>query len=259
MADLRTIYEGAIAQVNSIDEKLDSLTDQETAGKRKVSNDLIEASRSDWEGFLKNSIEQMSAMDPDVLAGVYLGIQKGLKDEFDKPVTEFVTSKVSDMPPVEPLVSEEEAEVLRKTRSALYQQVKSVRELAIQVGEATDEDTDWKMPKMRKGAYGKRGKRALSMYSWFFNGEEVEDVDTVREVAAHLGYERAALFTEALRAANIDTRNPPTEFEFTAPNGVVVTAVKETDEADNGDDSIEEDDEEDEEVEETEEESTTSE
>ena len=46
------------------------------------------------------------------------------------------------MPPVEPLISEEEAEALRKVRSGLYQQIKSVRELAIQVGEATEEDKD---------------------------------------------------------------------------------------------------------------------
>ena len=105
------------------------------------------------------------------------------------------------MPPVEPLISEDEAEALRKTRSALYQQVKSVRELAIQIQEATEEDENWKMPKMRRGAHGKRGKRALSLYSWFFNGEEVEDVDTVREVSAHLGYDKAADFTQALRDA----------------------------------------------------------
>ena len=242
MADLRTIYEGAITNVNDIDEKLDSFTDQETAGKRKVSNDLVEASRDKWEPFSTQAVKQMAEMSPEVFAGVYLGIQKQLKDEFDKSVSEFITSKVSDMPPVEPLISEEEAESLRKVRSGLYQQIKSVRELAIQVGEATEEDDNWKMPKMRRGAHGKRGKRALSLYSWFFNGEEVEDVDTVREVSAHLGYERAALFTEALRDAGIDTRNPPAEFEFTHPSGVVVTAVKESDEEVNGDEDEDEDD-----------------
>ena len=243
MADLRSIYEQGMSNVTDIDEKLDSLTDQETAGKRKVSNDLVEASRSKWEPFSTGAVKQMSEMDPETLAGVYLGIQKILKDEFDKSVSEFITSKVSDMPPVEPLISEEEAEALRKVRSGLYQQIKSVRELAIQVGEATEEDDEWKMPKMRRGAHGKRGKRALSLYTWFFNGEEIDDVDTVREVAKHLGYERAALFTEALRAAGIETRNPPDEFTFNHPSGVVVTAVKDTDDVENGDDEDEDEDE----------------
>lgn len=243
MADLRSIYESAIESVTDIDEKLDSLTDQETAGKRKVSNDLIEASRQQWEGFLTNSVKQMGEMSPEVLAGVYLGIQKGLKDEFDKNVSEFITTKVSDMPPVQPLINEEEAEKLRKTRSALYQQVKSVRELAIQVGEASEEDENWKMPKMRRGAHGKRGKRALSLYSWFFNGEEVEDVDSVATVAKHLGFDKAAEFTAALKAAGIDTRNPPDEFSYTHTSGVVVSAVKENDE-ENGDEEEEEEEEE---------------
>ena len=242
MADLRTIYEGAMVNVSDIDEKLDSLTDQETAGKRKVSNDLVEASRDKWEPFSTAAVKQMADMSPEVLAGVYLGIQKILKDEFDKSVSEFITSQVSDMPPVEPLISEEEAESLRKVRSGLYQQIKSVRELAIQVGEATEEDEDWKMPKMRRGAHGKRGKRALSLFTWFFNGEEVEDVDTVREVASHLGYEKAADFTQALRDSGIDTRNPPDEFTFNHPSGVILTAVKETDEVENGDEDEDEDD-----------------
>jgi hypothetical protein len=241
VADLRTIYEQGMVNVSDIDEKLDSLTDQETAGKRKVSNDLVEASRDKWEPFSTQAVKQMADMPPEVLAGVYLGIQKILKDEFDKNVSEFITSQVSNMPPVEPLISEEEAESLRKVRSSLYQQIKSVRELAIQVGEATEEDEAWKMPKMRRGAHGKRGKRALSLYTWFFNGEEIDDVTTVREVAAHLGYEKAADFTQALRDADIDTRNPPDQFTFNHPSGVIVTAEKDVDD-ENGDEDEDEED-----------------
>jgi hypothetical protein len=252
MADLRSIYESGMQNVQEIDTKLDSLTDQETAGKRKVSNDLIEATRSEWEGFLASAVKQMENMEPEILSGVYLALQRGLKDKFDAPTNEFITTKVADMPPVQPLISEDEAEELRKVRSNLYQQVKSVRELALQIGEATEDDPEWKMPKMRRGAHGKRGKRALSYYEWFFNGEEIEDVNTVRDVAAHLGYSKAADFTAALREAGIDTRNPPTpQFEFNHPSGVVVTAVREEDE--NGDEDEDTEDIEDEDVEDSEE------
>lgn len=246
MADLRSIYETGMQNVTEIDTKLDSLTDQETAGKRKVSNDLIEQTRSEWEGFLASAVKQMENMQPEILSGVYLALQRGLKDKFESPTNEFISTQVQDMPPVQPLISEDEAEELRKTRSALYQQVKSVRELAIQVGEASEDDPEWKMPKMRRGAHGKRGKRALSYYEWFFNGDQVEDVNTVRDVAAHLGYAKAADFTAALREAGIETRNPPTpSFEFNHPSGVVVTAVRD-EEADedvdeeNGDEEVEE-------------------
>lgn len=228
MADLRTIYEGGMEKVAEIDTQLDSLTDQETAGKRKVGNDLIEASKAEWENFLAGAITQMETMAPEVQAGVYLALQKGLKEKFDATSTELVSKKVAEMPPVEPLISEEEAENLRKVRSALYQQVKNVRELAIQVGEATEEDPNWVMPKMRRGASGKRGKRALSLMTWYINGEEIEDIDTVKDVAAHLGFAKAADFTQALRDAGIDTRNPGEKFVFTH-NGIEVTAVREDD------------------------------
>jgi len=254
MADLRSIYESGMETVLDIDKKLDSLTDPETAGKRKVSNDLIEASKSEWEGFLSGSIEQMENMDQEVQIGVYLALTRGLKEKFDNLSSEFIAKQVAEMPPVEPLISEEEAEALRKTRSALYQQVKSVRELAIQVGEATEEDETWKMPKMRRGAHGKRGKRALSLYDWFFNGEEIDGVNTVKDVSARLGYAKAADFTQALRDAGVDTRNPPDQFEFNHPSGTIVTAVKEdTGEDDEDEDEDEEDSDEEVEDEETEE------
>ena len=239
MGQLQDIYNEGMEKVGEIDVQLDSLTDQETAGKRKVGNDLIEASKAEWENFLQGAITQMETMSPEIQVGVYLALQKGLKEKFDAPTTEFVSKKVAEMPPIEPLISEEEAEVLRKTRSALYQQIKSVRELAIQVGEASDDDPSWVMPKMRRGASGKRGKRALSLMTWYFDGQEIEDVDTVKDVAKHLGFEKAAEFTAALRDQyGVDTRKPGEKFEFTH-NGIVVTAVNETE----GDEEIEDEDE----------------
>ena len=79
MADLRSIYENGMESVADIDVKHDSLTDQETAGKRKLTDDLINATQSGWEPFLANATSQMDDMDIEVLAGVYFAIQKNLK------------------------------------------------------------------------------------------------------------------------------------------------------------------------------------
>lgn len=234
MADLHDIFDQARVSVVEIDEQLDSLQDSESLGKRKVSNQLVEAAKEDWEDFLAGMISQMDQLDADRRAGVYFALTRGLKEQYEKPITELVAEKVESQPKVEPLISQEEAEELSKVRSNFYKQAKSARELAVSMGEITEDDDSelWKMPKTRRGSIGPRGKRALTLYEWFFNGEAVEDVDTVKDVAVYLGFSKSAEFTQALRDAKIDTRNPPEEFSWTAPNGVVVTATKTADEDD---------------------------
>lgn len=234
MAELHDIYQQAVTAIEEIDEQLDSLQDSESLGKRKVSNQLIEAAKEDWENFLQGMIAQMDQLEPERRAGVYFALTRGLKEQYDKPVTDLVTEKVESQPKVEPLISQEEAENLSKVRSNFYKQAKNTRELALQIGEATEDDERWKMPRTRRGAIGPRGKRALSLYEWYFNGEAVEDVDTVKDVAKYLGFEKAADFTQALRDSGIDTRNPADEFTWTSPSGVVVTATKVDEEDENG-------------------------
>jgi len=231
---LPEIHQELMEVITDIDTKLDSLTDSETAGKRKVGNDLVEAATATFNPVVEQLVPQIQGMDENVQAGVYLGLVRALRTAFGESVDKLIASIAETMPKPEPLVTEEEAKVLSKTRSELYQKAKSVVDLAQQFGNQTLE-----MPKMRRGSRGKRGPRALSFYTWAINGEEVPDEkNNVKGVSEILGFAKAAEFTKALRDGReneqekIDTTNPPDEFNWTHPDGRIVNAKREEDDDD---------------------------
>jgi hypothetical protein len=222
---LKAVYTDLMEKVEEIDVKLDSLTDTEAAGKRKIGNDLQEAAKPSWSNVVDQLVPQLKSLAPEELAGVYLGITRTLRSEFDESVSKFIAETAESAPKSEPLISEDEAKELQTFRSEAYQQLKSLVDIIkTMMGE------ELPMPKTRRGARGKRGKRALSLYTWAVNGEAVsDDDDSVAGVAKLLGFEKAKDFTEALRAGGIpaveankvDTRNPNPTFEVTINDKIV--------------------------------------
>jgi hypothetical protein len=106
----------------------------------------------------------------------------------------------------------------------------------------------------RRAGSGKRGKRALSLYTWAIDGNEVSgDDNTPAGVAKLLGFDKAGDFTKALKeqtvtddsgeSVKLNTSKPPRNFEVSV-RGKVVTASRITD--DDVDDSDEEDESDDE-------------
>lgn len=226
MSDLRSIYDEIIKNINEIDEKLDSLVDTATAGKRKITNDLVESYDPVWSPVSTGLIEQIREMDPEQLVAVYFGLTRALDSEFREMAAKFVTDLAENAPKSEPLISEDEVEDLSKIRSELYQKAKAVVDLAANFGEE-----DLEMPKTRRGSRGKRGKRALTTMTWAINGSPVsDDDDSVAGVAKLLGFEKAKDFTQALRDAGIDTREPGETFTVEIA-GKTVTAEKTDDDA----------------------------
>jgi len=237
--NLTEIHTELMAVIEDIDTKLDSLVDSDTAGKRKVGNDLVSEADALITPVVDQLVPQIQEMDERTRAGVYLGLVRALRSTFDEEVSKMIAGIAETMPKPEPLVTEEEAKVLSKTRSELYQKVKNVVDLNAQFGEA-----ELKMPKMRRGSRGKRGPRALTFYTWAINGEEVaEDDDNVKGVSALLGFEKAAEFTKALREGReneqdkIDTTNPPEKFEWKHPDGGLVSATRIEEEDDSADEA----------------------
>lgn len=243
--DLKGMYVQLFEAINEMDEKLDSLSDTESAGRRKISNDLVNANADTWQPVAQNAITQLSSMDQAARAGVYLGLIRELKKALDKDVNEFVDSQVETAPKVEPLISEEEAKEISAARSEAYKQIKQVVDLAVQFGEA--EEDEWELPKVRRGSRGKRGKRALSLYSWFIDGNAVpEESNSPAGVAKLLGFEKAGAFTKWLREQEVNTSKPPATFEVTYGDKNV-SAVRDddvTDEEVEDDDDLEEEDDE---------------
>lgn len=221
------MYQALKSALDEMDTKLDSLSDAEAAGKRKITNELVERFKGNWEPFAAKIVEQFQALDEDTLVGVYNGVVRELRSHFEEPSNKRVTSLVESQPKAEVQITEDEAKKLSTQRSEAYQQIKQVIELAQSWGEEGAEN--WEMPKPRRGARGKRGKRALSYYNWFIDGEAVPaDDNSVAGVYKLLGFDKAKDFTEFLRSNKIDTREPAPEFEVTY-NGKQVRAVRSAD------------------------------
>lgn len=221
---MKSMYDQLFAGIKDADEKLDSLSDSETAGKRKIGNDLAAAQESQWAPFADSAIIQLKAMDNDELVGCYLGITRKLREVFDELVQTHLTALAEKQPKVEPLISEDEAKQLSATRSEAYQQIKHVIELAVSFG--IIQEGEWPMPPSRRGARGKRGKRALSYFNWSIDGVPVgADSNTPAGVSKLLGFESSKDFTQLLRDNNVDTRNPADSFSV-AFGGKTISAVR---------------------------------
>ncbi len=225
--DLRGMYSQLKSFIDEADEKLDSLSDTESAGRRKIGNDLMAATEEVWTPVVSGAVQQLGSMDQETRAGVYLGIIREFKKAFDKEVSDFLDSQVETAPKSEPLISADESKELQTSRSEAYKQLKQVVELAVQFGEA--DENEWELPKVRRGSRGKRGKRALSFYTWSIDGEEVADEsNSPAGVAKLLGFDKAGMFTQYLRDNGVNTSTPEDTFEVVYGE-FTVSAVRDAD------------------------------
>lgn len=219
--DLKAIYDEIVSNINEIDVQLDSLVDTESAGKRKIGNDLVDKFEAQWTSIVEQLTGHLNSLDEETQAGVYLGLSRSLQSVFSEPAKNFVESLAKNAPKSEPLITEEQAAELSKVRSELYQKAKAVVDLA-----KNFDGTDFEMPKTRRGSRGKRGPRALSLMVWAINGAAVAEEDnSVAGVAKLLGFEKSKDFTQALRDAGVDTREPGDSFEVEI-NGKTVFAER---------------------------------
>lgn len=217
--ELNEMYDQLMEVINEIDVKLDSLSGGKSASKTKVLNTLVADHSDKWEGAVNDMIAQLETLDEASQAAVYTGFMSKLRKTFDKSVNSYVEGLVDSQPVQEALISPEEAEVLSKKRSEVYQKVKSVVELADAFGE------EFEMPRIRRGSSGKRGPRNMSLFDYFIDGEEQKDL-SIGEIAKANGYEKAAELTDALRKSGFDTKEG-TEFTgFALPNGKVLSGVR---------------------------------
>lgn len=240
--DLREIYEKIHASINEIDEKLDSAGDQKAAGKRKITNELIEESKETWEPVVNRLVEQLSEAPVEIQIGVYYGIVRGLNNKFSANLASEVEKIVEAQPKPEVVeLSAEEVKLLSETRSELYKKLKTLIETANNFGEGDGME----LPKRRTGAKGKRGPRAITFFSWSVDGEDVENLKAV--VDLYDQYEKVSALTKAMREAKINLTKPEDRIEFTLPDGKVLVGIRtatpvESDDSEDDDDSDDEDD-----------------
>lgn len=237
MSDVLNVYNTLKDQIEAIDEKLDSVQDSATAGKRKITNDLVSENEAFWKIVSDSIIEQMKneGITDEQRTAAYYGITRALTKEFGDTSEKFVEARVPAKPEGEtPTISPEDLSALQESRKTLYQQVKVLADLVVQTGAAESlEELD--VPGPRKGAVGPRGKRALSYYSFEVDGKTY---DKLTEVAQANGYEKVVELTKAFKAAEVNTTNPPRVFKVTLANGKELTATDSRTDEERGADAV---------------------
>lgn len=233
-SQVRAFYKKMWNAIAEIDEKLDA--GSESAGKKKITNELVVASEAEWKPVSENIIEEMRKFETDEeRTGVFYGLIRALSGAFKEDAEKLITAAFESAPKTEDNLTDEQKKALATERSELASQIKLTVQMAGTFGEF-EEGNEWPLPK-RRGAVGKRGKRALSFYDWSIDGVDQEgDANSVKGVAATLGFALQADFTKALKEQmvgdkKLDTTNPPEKFSVEI-NGKTVVAVRGTVEAD---------------------------
>lgn len=215
-------------QIYDIDAVLDAGT--ESAGKGKITNSLVEAAKAEWTPALQNATEAFEKLsaeaDDETVVGTYFGLVRGLQ-KLLKERADAVVQRIYDaQPQTEDTASDAEKQRLAAERSELMKNIKPIIEMGKMFNLVTEE-YPWELPK-RRGAVGKRGKRALTDYDWTVNGETYS---SVKDVAEALNVGRGE-FTKALREApnDINTKEPPSEFSASVFNTTVSAKRRAVDE-----------------------------
>jgi hypothetical protein len=216
-SQVRQWYKKLMTEVNGIDEVLDASAD--STGKRKFTNELVAAQEVEWKPAVDGLTTQMAEMPEDVRAGVFYGLIRAFTSTYKEQIDKWIDEQVASRPKEEvEVIPDEQKKELQDRRSELSKQVNAIIDMAYTFGDATGDqenepDPNWPKPRIRRGAFGKRGPRALSFYTWAIDGIGMEgDDDSNKGVSKKLGFEKVSDFTKALKEAKINTTEPPEEF-----------------------------------------------
>jgi hypothetical protein len=137
---------------------------------------------------------------------------------FSEDANKYVESLVVDAPPA-PAISDEEYKSLTEQRSKAYKQANYIRELLSMFNIPQDQLPP--KPARRGGGRGKRGRRAITDYSWSLDMERLDPKeDSFKGLATKLGFDSSTDLRKLMEAADIDLKNPtdPIEFVLSAEN-----------------------------------------
>lgn len=237
-APLLGMFETLNSRVRELDEVLDAASDQKGAGRRAVINQLVTANQGMIDSVVAQFVEQLGQMDSEQKYGVYFGVLRGLRGQFDEPGTAYAESLVEQRPTI--AVDPEEVKLANEERSDKVGQMKHLK--AILEAVAPEDAAELKVPR-RRSTGGPRGKRAISYYSWTLDGAEFDG--NLTELAKKLGYARPADLRDEMKSASINLTKPKDVIEFTTSGGNVLVGTKAADAPDweEVDDSDEDDDE----------------
>lgn len=237
------------SEVDELDEQLDSATGGQSAGKRAVTNRLVDSTKDSWADVVNQVSSYLTSItDPDEFAGVFAGVRQNLLNdkEMNARFDSVLETKAEEIKAATPNFTEDQIKEISEARRKAAKEFGSIAELlglfGVQVSEKDSPDYV-EPPKRRTGAHGKRGPRAISGYTWSVGGVRMAPKeDTLAGVAAANEYEKVTELKEAMKAAGIDLKNPPEEVKFTLSNGKELVGVKSVQVSEETDDDDDDDD-----------------
>ncbi len=219
-------------QINEIDLRLDASSDNKTAGKRAIANQVASKYSDEASKVTQQVTTYLQKLDTEALVGVYTQISDTLRGSFSKQVEEFLEAKVASQPKATPIAAEEMTKLVeqRKSLADAHKALRIILEMF------NTDVSDVSEPKKRTGKSGVRGPRASSLIDWEINGEPFKG--KLASVADALGFPGENLRNKAksirlwmeenvkdASGNTVDLSNPPSRMEFTAPNGAKVVGT----------------------------------
>lgn len=224
----------------SIDEKIDAASGTTAAGKRAMTNRLVEDEKDSWTPAVQNFVGEIrnGNLPIEKVIGVVNGIISGLTSEFGAEMDEHLDAEVERLKSQAPEVSESELEELLnegREQRKVYDAMRTVLDL---LGEDV---SGIPTPKRLSGARGPRGPRLSKKYNYTIDGKGRSDnTNTLSSIYQTdiKGTEGCEDWTgtkqlkEFMAENGFDFDDPQDEFEVTLPNnkvlGMTVASVDES-------------------------------
>lgn len=257
------VLENLGKEIADIDVRLDQSAGSVPAAKRVVVDrriekykDEIDGSTTQIGGFFES--EEL-AEDPDKFAAYVVGFKRFFS-KYDDRLESWFNDHNDEVQAALVKLTPEEIAALTENRKEKLKMFRGLREILGMFAEDTSMIPE---PKGRRGVRGKRGPRAISLFSWEVDGvRQPAEFDSLTAVADQNGYEKSKDLRDAIKADIVDENgdvvkkgydlaNPPDRIEFVMKNGKTLVGVKKAQDSEDDDDDDSDETEESEESEES--------
>jgi hypothetical protein len=233
------------AEIEKLDEVIDSASGSKDAGKRALANQIASETETNHKKMVDQLITALNKIeDKRVLVGAVTSLRSAVQSNFNKQVDEFLTAEVESNTTEGPKVSPEELQKALDERKEAVKHYNILTSVLEMMGEDTED-----LPKPKKmtgprGPQGKRGPRLPKNLQWAVDGKDrsgtTNNLSSIAATVCPDGWKVADL-RNFLTEQGFDFENIPTEFSFTLPNDKVLSGRLTDDVVDDDEDEETED------------------
>lgn len=216
-----------------LDEKIAAASGSDSAGKRAIANAIASETTDIWTPVAEQVVAHVQTLSGNDLVGTFTALVRALNENFREDVDGILSGLVEERSSDVPQVSDEELEDILKQRKVLSDEYKALRNILEMFGQDV---SDIPEPKRMTGSRGPRGPRTLSKYDYSIDGEPRSKTQNslssiANTVCKDLNWKTKDL-REFLVSQGLDLENPGDTWEYTLPNGKVLSAVKSAEDED---------------------------